>query len=258
VKHQGRVAVVTGSGRGLGLEIARRMLEDGAAVMITDVVADNLPKALAALGGERENLAAHAADLGEQAGAASLAAAALSRWGKVDILVNNAGGGIIRPFLSHTAETLVETIKRNLWTCIWCCQAFLPGMVERQYGRIVNIGADSVRNGLDSHAAYNAAKGGVHGITSGLAREFAKQGITVNTVAPPGILTPEIREMLNPDSEVYQKHAIKNINDLVYMIPMGRFAEMEEVASFVSYLASEEARFVTGQVLSVNGGSTML
>jgi 2,3-dihydroxy-2,3-dihydro-p-cumate dehydrogenase len=131
-------------------------------------------------------------------------------------------------------------------------------MVERQYGRIVNIGADSVRNGLDSHAAYNAAKGGVHGITTGLAREFAKAGITVNTVAPPGILTPEIREMLNPDSEVYKKHAIKNINDLVYMIPMGRFAEMEEVASFVSYVASEEARFVTGQVLSVNGGSTML
>jgi 2,3-dihydroxy-2,3-dihydro-p-cumate dehydrogenase len=256
--HTGKIAIVTGSGRGLGLEIARRLLADGCRVMLTDVIAGNLPTALDALGGENASLAAYAADLGEQQGATGLTAATLARWGRIDILINNAGGGIIRPFLSHTAETLAETVKRNLWTCIWCCHAVLPSMVAQGYGRIVNIGADSVRNGLDSHAAYNAAKGGVHGITTGLAREFAPHGITINTIAPPGILTPEIREMLNPESEVYKKHAIQNINDLVGMIPMRRFAEMAEVASFTSYIASEEARFITGQVLSVNGGSTML
>lgn len=256
--HSGRIAIVTGSGRGLGLEIARRMLADGARVMLTDIVPENLPNALEALGGEGPNLTTHHADLGAYEGAAGLIAATCERWGQVDILINNAGGGVIRPFLTHTPETLTETIKRNLLTCLWCTHAVLPAMVERGYGRIVNIGADSVRNGLDSHAGYNAAKGGMHGLTTGLAREFATSGITINTIAPPGILTPEIRKMLDPESDVYKKHAITNINNLVGMIPMGRFAEMAEIASFVSYIASEEARFVTGQVISVNGGSTML
>ncbi len=256
--HTGRIAIVTGSGRGLGLEIARRMLADGARVMLTDIVPENLPNAVEALGGENSSLATHHADLGAYGGATSLIAATLKIWGRVDILINNAGGGLIRPFLTHTEETLTETIKRNLLTCLWCTHAVLPCMVERGYGRVVNIGADSVRNGLDSHAGYNAAKGGMHGLTTGLAREFATAGITINTIAPPGILTPEIRNMLDPNSDVYKKHAITNINNLVGMIPMGRFAEMDEIASFVSYIASEEARFITGQVLSVNGGSTML
>jgi 2,3-dihydroxy-2,3-dihydro-p-cumate dehydrogenase len=139
-----------------------------------------------------------------------------------------------------------------------CTHAVLPHMVRANYGRIIHIGADSVRNGLPSHAGYNAAKGGVHGLTTGLAREFAPHGITVNTIAPGGILTPEIRKMLEPGSEFYSKHVIQNINELVGMVPKGRFAEMNEVASAVSYFAGEEAGFVTGQVISVNGGSTML
>jgi 2,3-dihydroxy-2,3-dihydro-p-cumate dehydrogenase len=105
---------------------------------------------------------------------------------------------------------------------------------------------------------YNAAKGGVHGLTTGLAREYAQQGITVNTVAPGGILTPEIKQMLDPGSDVYNKHVIQNISDLLVLYPMNRFAEMDEVASMTLYLASEAARYVTGQVISVNGGSTML
>ncbi len=257
-RHAGRVAVVTGSGRGLGLEIARRLLGEGADVVVTDVVAANVEDALGDLADAGERMIGHVADLATEDGAQGLIDAAIARWGKIDILINNAGGGHIRPFLSHTGQSLRETLDRNLWTCLWCCRAVLPHMVRRGYGRIVNVGADSVRNGLDSHAGYNAAKGGVHGLTTGLAREFAKQDITINTVAPGGILTPEIRQMLDPDSEVYAKHAITNINTLVGMVPKGRFAEMEEVASFVSYIAAEEARFITGQVLSVNGGSTML
>jgi 2,3-dihydroxy-2,3-dihydro-p-cumate dehydrogenase len=257
-RHAGRVAVVTGSGRGLGLEIARRLLNEGANVVVTDVVAANVTEARARLGDADGRTIGHVADLATEDGAQGLIGAAIARWGRVDILINNAGGGHIRPFMIHKAQTLRETLDRNLWTCLWCCRVALPHMVQRDYGRIVNVGADSVRNGLDSHAGYNAAKGGVHGLTTGLAREFAKQDITINTVAPGGILTPEIRQMLDPQSEVYAKHAITNINTLVGMVPKGRFAEMEEVASFVSYVAAEEARFITGQVLSVNGGSTML
>ena len=147
-------------------------------------------------------------------------------------------------------ETLRLTIDRNLWTAIWCCRAVLPHMKAAKYGRIVSIGADSVRNGLWDHAAYNAAKGGVHGLTSGLAREFAGDGITVNTVAPCAVATPQL--------EAFIGKGIALIEKFIGVIPMGRAGEMHEVASAVSYFASGEASFVTGQVVSVNGGSTML
>jgi 2,3-dihydroxy-2,3-dihydro-p-cumate dehydrogenase len=166
------------------------------------------------------------------------------------VLVNNAGGGIIKAFAEHTPETLRTTIDRNLWTVLWCSWHAVPKMRANSYGRIINLGADSVRNGLWDHAAYNAAKGGVHGLTTGMAREFARDGITVNTVAPCAVNTPQMVAITKRDPALAAK--------FVSVIPMGRPAEMEEVASMVSYLASAEASFVTGQVISVNGGSTML
>ena len=117
------------------------------------------------------------------------------------------------------------------------------------YGRIVFIGAESVRNGLDRHAIYNAAKGGVHAFARGLAREFAPDGITVNTVAPSATATPELAAILERTPEVGEA--------FTRVIPLGRPAALEEVASAVAYLAAEEASFITGQVLSVNGGANM-
>ncbi|MET0658391.1 MAG: SDR family oxidoreductase [Steroidobacteraceae bacterium] len=257
--HSNRVAIVTGTNSGLGVEIGRRLAAEGADLMLGDVNGANLPAH--AEQWQRDHgvkVRYYVGDLSSEAGAKALIAAAKDAYGRIDILVNNAGGGLIRPFLQHTVTTLEETLRRNLWTVLLCTHAVLPHMIEAKFGRVINIGADSVRNGLHSHAGYNAAKGGVHGLTTGLAREFAHDGITVNTIAPPGILTAEIRKMLDPNSDVYGKHVIQDINELVGMIPMGRFAELEEVASAVSYLAREEARFITGQVISVNGGSTML
>ncbi|MDN5862879.1 MAG: SDR family oxidoreductase, partial [Salinisphaera sp.] len=126
----------------------------------------------------------------------------------------------------------------------------LPLMKAKGFGRVINVGADSVRNGLWDHAAYNAAKGGMHGMTTGLAREFAGDGITVNTVAPCVVNTPQYAEVAQSNPELAKK--------VVSVVPMGRPGEMHEVASMVAYLASDEAAFVTGQVISVNGGATML
>lgn len=244
----GQIAIVTGGGRGIGLAIARRLMADGANVVIADLSPDLAEAACAELGTDRTM--PFAGDLSCEDGARALIEAAMARFGRIDILVNNAGGGILRPFLDHTPDTLRTTIDRNLWTAIWCCWLALPHMKAAGYGRIVMVGADSVRNGLFDHAAYNAAKGGVHGMTTGLAREFAQDGITVNTVAPCAVQTQQLEDVRQSNPVLVDK--------VCAIIPMGRPAKEAEVASMVAYLALPEAAFITGQVISVNGGTTML
>lgn len=247
----GQVAVVTGAAHGIGLAIAHRLAAEGAHVVMADLLAEPLAASATAVQAASGMAAlSYVGDLSREDSVAEMHAATRQRFGPATILINNAGGGVIRPFLEHTPETLRATIDRNLWTALWCCRIFIPEMVEQAYGRIVNIGADSVRNGLWQHAAYNAAKGGVHGLTSGLAREFAGHGITVNTVAPCAVRTAALDhvEKVNPAFA----------SQVLSVIPMGRAGEVDEVSSMAAYLASPEASYVTGQVISVNGGSTML
>jgi 2,3-dihydroxy-2,3-dihydro-p-cumate dehydrogenase len=251
----GRCAVVTGGATGIGLGITRRLLDDGARVLIAALTGDELKLGLGELEVAGRAPAGFTGDLARPGVAEEMVQAAVGALGRVDILVNNAGGGVIRPTLEHTEDTLQATISNNLWTTIRCTLAVLPPMVEQGYGRIINIGAESVRNGLVDHAIYNAAKGGVHGLTSGLAREFATSGITVNTVAPSYVQTPELGRALSggtiPDR---LRHVTEEATGL---IPMGRPGYVEDVAGMVAYLAREDSGFVTGQVLSINGGSSM-
>lgn len=250
-KLHNNVAIVTGAAKGIGLAIAERLAHDGARLVLADLDEGGLKQAAGHLRSKYDaHIATCAGDLAEQGVAEKTINLASEAFGRLDILVNNAGGGIIKAFAEHTPETLKTTVDRNLWTVLWCSWYAVPKMRAQRYGRIINLGADSVRNGLWDHAAYNAAKGGVHGLTTGMAREFAKDGITINTVAPCAVNTPQMVAITKSDPELAAK--------FVSVIPIGRPAEMEEVASMVSYLASAEASFVTGQVISVNGGSTML
>lgn len=251
VRLDGDVAVVTGAAHGIGLAISRQLAAAGAKLVMVDVLADSLAASAEAVRKESgSEVITHIGDLSQEAVVVAMHEATKRAFGCASILINNAGGGVIRPFLDHTAETLRATIDRNLWTALWCCRVFLPDMIAAHYGRIINIGADSVRNGLWQHAAYNAAKGGVHGLTTGLAREFAQAGITVNTVAPCAVNTAALEQV--------QKMNPAFANQVLSVIPMGRPAEVDEVASMTVYLAGRAAGYVTGQVISVNGGSTML
>lgn len=251
LRLSGQVAVVTGAAHGIGLAVAQQLAAQGASLVMADVLTGPLEQSAAAVRAAH-GVAVHAfsGDLSDEAVVGQLLALTRAQLGGATILVNNAGGGVIRPFLEHTADTLRATLDRNLWTTLWCCRAFLPDMLQAGYGRIVNMGADSVRNGLWQHAAYNAAKGGVHGLTTGLAREFAGAGITVNTVAPCAVNTPALERVRQLDPAFAAQ--------VLEVIPMGRPAEVDEVAAMTVFLAGPDAGYVTGQVISVNGGSTML
>ncbi|HWD05798.1 MAG TPA: SDR family oxidoreductase [Amycolatopsis sp.] len=258
-RFTGRIAVVTGGASPIGYAIAERLVEEGASAVLGDFD----PERLETLGAK---LSANAPgrvhtefrDLSKQSDAEALIRAAIEHYGKLDVLVNCAGGGVIRATPEHTEETLRTTIDRNLWTTMYCTLAALPVMAEAGYGRIVNVGAESVRNGLYRHAIYNAAKGGVHALATGLAREYARQGITVNVVAPAWITTPEADARIAASSPAVQADWAEFTDQIRSTIPMGRPGTVHEVAAAVAFAASEEASYLTGQTISVNGGSSML
>ena len=247
----GRTAIVTGAASGIGLGIVERLIADGALVFAAARTEEDLRRVA-------ERTAITGGFVGELQAlgvADELLGAALAALGHVDVLVNNAGGGVIRPTLEHTEETLQATVDNNLWTTIRCVRALLPHMVSRQHGRIINIGADSVRTGLMDHAMYNAAKGGVHAMVAGLAREFAGAGITANTVAPCYVLTPELTELFA--SGEAPRRLLEVVEQGTAIVPMGRPGEPAEVAATVAFLAGTDSGFITGQTIYVNGGSSM-
>lgn len=248
---EGQVAVVTGSARGIGNAIALKLAQSGAKVVISGTNEERTKKAAEEMQTQTNSkVDYYAGDLSSEKNVQEMIEQTINESGRIDILVNNAGGGVILPFLDQTPETLKKTIDRNLWTAVWASYKALPYMTSAGYGRIINIGADSVRNGLWDHAAYNAAKGGVHAMTTGLAREFADQDITVNTIAPPAVEGDLLDNIKERDNKLTEK--------FIDIIPKGRAASMEEVADAVWYLSTDGARFITGQVISVNGGSNML
>lgn len=246
----GKCVIVTGAAGGIGTALSERFATAGASLVLADTNDEGLAKLAAKLEGDyAAPVTTSVGDLSTRAAAEQMVQQAISVFGRLDVLVNNAGGGVIRPTLSQTEETLQATINRNLWSALRSTLAALPVMLEAGKGRIIFIGADSVRNGLEDHAMYNAAKGGVHAVAGSLSREFGKQGVTFNVVAPPAVRSPEFERFLREQPELTKR--------FVSQIPMGRPAEMSEVAALVEFLAGDEAGFINGQVIGVNGGSTL-
>lgn len=237
----GRNAVVTGGGRGLGRAIATVLAAQGAAVAVWDVDRDGAERTVAEIGEAGGKAVAITGDVAEPAAVAAAAGRVREELGLVTILVNNAGVTRYVPFVDLAEDDWDRMIQVNLKGPYLVTKQFVPGMLEAGYGRIINISSSSAQTGAPALAHYAASKGGVIGFTKALAMEFAGKGITVNNV-PPGVVdTPLLREGFDPE-------------EVAKTLPMKRPGQPEDIAYAVAYLASEEAGYVTGQTLSVNGG----
>jgi 3-oxoacyl-[acyl-carrier protein] reductase len=244
---QGKIAIVTGAAQGIGAAVARAFVREGARVGVADLALDRAEALAAELRGNGADAMGIACDVAKRADVDAMVAAMHVRYGRVDILVNNAG--IIRPAMLHrmTAAQWDEVLAVHLTGSFICLQAVAPGMMERRYGRIVNVTSAAGVLGTIGQINYSAAKAGIVGLTMSAAKELAKHGITVNAIAP-GAATP-MTETIRTDERFRDKYLER--------IPMGRWAEPEEIAPAFVFFASDAASFVTGQVLAADGGMTI-
>jgi 3-oxoacyl-[acyl-carrier protein] reductase len=244
----GKTALVTGSSRGIGAACAKVMAREGADVVVNYRASKAEAERVAAGIRDRGRQAlVIQADVSDHSQIRNMVEQVLHSWGHIDILVNNVGLHSTRKYSIEemTLEDWHASLDVNLTSQLLCVQAVVPGMVQRGWGRIVNMGSVVAQRGSGSgDVYYAAAKAGVHGLTLAVFRALAPKGITVNTVSPGVIDTPMTREVLSGEEiEIRAKG-----------IPVGRIGTAEEVAEVVSFLASERASFVTGQLIGVNGG----
>ena len=242
MSFDGKVAVVTGGGRGIGRAIATVLAARGAAVAVWDLNLENAEKTVAAIRETGGTAIAVGGDVSVATEVSAAAAQTRAELGAVTILVNNAGISAFEPFTSITEESWDRVIRINLKGPFLVTKELVPDMLAAGWGRIINISSSSTQTGATDMAHYVASKGGVIGFTKALAMEYAAKGITVNNVPPGFIDTPLIRE------------SPLNVEAAATRMPMKRVGQPEDIAYAVAYLASEEAGYVTGHTLSANGG----
>jgi 3-oxoacyl-[acyl-carrier protein] reductase len=245
---RGKAAIVTGGSRGIGRAIALRLAAQGADVAFSyrgnEAAAKETAAAVEALGRRALPVQGDATD---PAAAETLVKAALEAFGKVDILVNNAGITRDDLIMRMSVDAWREVLETNLFGAFYTIKAVTRPMLKARSGRIVNITSVSGQAGQTGQANYSAAKAGLIGLTKATARELASRGITCNAVAPGFVLTELTRDL----PEALQA-------EITARTPLGRFGTTEEIADAVAFLASDEAAFITGQVLAVDGGLVMM
>ena len=261
-RFEGQVAVVTGGGQGIGAATARRLAQEGASIVIGDMVAETSERVCTAIREFGGSCVVSIGDLSRWENAEALMSRAMDAYGRIDVLANIAGGTIwFQSFQYYTPDQIQAEIDRSFWTAVWCCRAALPHMIQQGSGSIVNIATHAVTGRF--RVPYAAAKAGQIGLTTSLAREVAHLGIRVNCVAPSGtgaddrvtprdfgvdVPPPTLSEEEQADQAEYRSTTRSS------EIPMGRRGEAYEQASAIAFLASHDASYITGQVLAVGGG----
>jgi 2-hydroxycyclohexanecarboxyl-CoA dehydrogenase len=243
-----RTAIVTGGASGIGLAIAERLAADGAAVAVFDRNGDASEAAAAKIEAAGGTTVGLTVDVTDRAQIDAGVAETRERLGVPTILVNNAGLDGFNRFLDIDIETWTRILTVNLTGTFQCCQAVVPGMIEARWGRIVNISSSSAQGGQPMMTHYVASKAGVIGFTKALALELGPKGITVNTIPPGFIDTPMLRaaESRGLLGDTVDSHAART--------PVRRAGRPEDIAAACAFLVSDEAGYVTGQVIGVNGG----
>lgn len=244
-----RTAIVTGGGSGIGAGIARRLGQDGYAVAVLDLNAEAAKAqadAIEAAGGIAIGLGADCAD---RAAVEAAVVEVRSRLGRPAILINCAGRSSWGAFLEISAEQWSSALATNLTSAFNCCHVVIPDMLDEGWGRIVNISSSSIHTGVARLAPYVAAKTGIIGLSKCLALEFAPRGLTVNTIPPGFIDTPGLRRT--------ESRGFINVEASLERTPVGRMGLPEDIAAACSFLVRDEASYITGQVIGVNGGRFM-
>jgi 2-dehydro-3-deoxy-L-rhamnonate dehydrogenase (NAD+) len=241
MRFQGRAAIVTGSARGIGRAIAERLASEGAKVMIADIDGDTGKSTAATLGA---NATSYPLDVTSEDSWTNAVLTATNLFGGVDILVNNAGiAGRSAPAWELSVEEWKQVIDIDLTGVFLGCRAALPGMIERGYGRIVNIASIAGKEGNPNASPYSAAKSGVIGLTKSIAKEVATKGVIVNAITPAVI-----------ETDILKQVSAQHIEYMTSRIPMGRVGQPHEVAALASFLCSSEITFSTGAVFDLSGG----
>jgi len=244
----GRVAIVTGGNRNLGLGLSRGLAGAGARVLIANRDAESGAAAAESLRREGWTAEACATDVSDPVSCERMAACAADRWGQIDILINNGAVRVDKTAAEHTAADLDWIIGTNVRGLFHACQAVYPFMRQRHRGRIINIGSIAARKGMVRRTSYSASKGAVLALTRGLAVEWAADGITVNSISPGSIASPD--RPSDPNSARYKM--------TIDLIPLGRVSEAADIVGLCVFLASDASAYLTGQDILIDGGWSLV